>query len=120
MAVNTEVRRSLGQAPRCIEPPAVLEAIDEVSPRGVDVNVAEALARDFIFSVCILLRISDVEVAADVLDVEWSEAAADVVVAEGMFAEMRWGGNICRRPGCVPCGSRRRRGSWRLRRFWYR
>src|SRR5262249_19271077 len=85
VAERAEVARRQREAPGRVQPGAVLEAAEQAAPRREGVDEPEARSggddRDRVE-----LGERDVEVAADVLDVEGREAAGEVGVAESPAA----------------------------------
>jgi hypothetical protein len=65
-----EVRRCHRETPRCVELAGRRDPLDEVARRVEGIDVAAALARDLFVAVLVLLRVGDVDQAADVLDTE--------------------------------------------------
>src|SRR4029077_19126908 len=80
--------RSPDNAPRRVEPIAVLETALEFAFRAEDVDEAEAIAADGIMAGAILFGIRDENAAADVLDVKGREIVGNAVVIERVFAQM--------------------------------
>ena len=74
VAMCAEVTGGERQPPRCIEPKAMLEAIQQLAAWREDIDESLTGSVYFIFLSCVLLGVRDVQISADVLHIEWSIA----------------------------------------------
>ena len=90
IAESTKIRRGEDQPPGRNELPVRGHALDEVAVGIEDINETMALACDVILFISVLLRISDIELAFQVLNIEGRKSGGDVRVREGT-SETGWG-----------------------------
>src|SRR5207247_1111385 len=77
-----EARRSHRQPPRGVQLPALSDAREQAAGRVELVDEAEALARDLVLGIRVLLRIRHEDAAADILDAERGVPARQLRVDE--------------------------------------
>src|SRR5262245_61697876 len=82
-AEGAEAGRSDGDAPRRVQLPARRHALEEMAARVENVHEPQTLAGHRAAVPCgVLLRVGDVQLAAEVLNVEWRKSGGDIAVAE--------------------------------------
>jgi len=87
VAMAAEVSGCECETPGGVQERSVLEAVEELSAGGEDVDESPAGSVDFVMTGSILLGVGDVDVAADVLDVEGSVSLGHALVLEAILAE---------------------------------
>ena len=112
VAVNSKVAGGEGHTPRCIEPRSVLKPAKKPAVRGKYVYESQAGTIDFIMFFRILLGESDIEISANVLDVEGSIALRKSLIFKSILPFRARGESMCRRSGHGLCENRRHRGKW--------
>ena len=85
VAIDSKVARGLGNPPWCIEPMPPFETQQEATRRGEDIDVSQAGAVDLIVPRAIAGSKCDVQIPADVLNVERSEVFGDPLILKRLL-----------------------------------
>jgi len=88
VAELAEIARGPDNSPRRIEPGTMLEVADVPAGGCEELDEAEAVTGNVIVAGGVLLRVSDEERAADILNVEGREAVRNFLGIEGIFTEI--------------------------------
>src|SRR5438552_18061036 len=88
VAELAEIARGPDNSPRRIEPGTMLEVADVPAGGCEELDEAEAVTGNVIVAGGVLLRVSDEERAADILNVEGREAVRNFLGTEGIFTEI--------------------------------
>src|SRR5205085_5920949 len=82
IAELAEIGRCERESPRRVQPAPRRDATNQIAIRIEYIDEAKARSRDLVHLGVVLLRVRDVEVALDVLDVKGREAARNGAIAE--------------------------------------